>query len=765
MSLRSILLKSSLRSLAPLLGILVAASANAQTQQTNEVQFEAKSGTSISGFQWAFISTSLNSNYDVSSGQPWNGVSSNVSGSTLEITALAGRQKTDGPADWFSSALQGGAATAHNAGGPLPNQLNFAFTGYMTLGGFLNNSYAVVIGQGSDGAGANNWWIGGPGFQNAGIYSVSTNDSGFDFLTTVNDAVIEVIANYPGSSEIGNDLILGNTSTPVTQNFTSGTSSYDATVVGVSANSTSNVLGVSGPGTQLTNAGNLMVGLSGSNNTMEISNGATVVNSNGYIGFNASSANNTVSVTGSNSTWSNTGFYLSVGAGGSDNSLEISDGGTVSVQNLYLGYNKSSSNNTVTVTGPDSTLVASGDVAVGAYGSDNRLVISDGATVTSGVFGDYGSGVGGAFGSNNSVLITGNGSRWTATDANRQFLVGYSSSSANTLEVADGGILSTVAAAVGAEGSLNNSVLITGNGSLWTNNGTLVIGGNIDGMINPADQNNGGSGTVTIGSGGKVSSANVIIASGNHTVGTLNIGTLGGSDSNVTLETAALSFGAGNGTLNFNQSDTFALTNAISGNGTVNVQGGGTTVLTANSSFSGSTVVSNGTLLVNNTTGSAVGSSVLTVTNGGTLGGNGIVEDILLDGGIVAPGESAGELAAINLIWTSGGMVFNLGASAAGSDSLLLSGNLSGGPGPHNFTFLDNGWVSGTTYDLIRFGGNSTIAIDDFAVTNSGGFSGIFAYDSNTLQFTLTAVPEPTTLALLGLGALTLAFAARRRAQ
>jgi T5SS/PEP-CTERM-associated repeat protein/autotransporter-associated beta strand protein len=508
-----------------------------------------------------------------------------------------------------------------------------------------------------------------------------------------------------------------------------------------------------------------MVGLSGSNNTMEISNGATVVNSNGYIGFNASSANNTVSVTGSNSTWSNTGFYLSVGAGGSDNSLEISDGGTVSVQNLYLGYNKSSSNNTVTVTGPDSTLVASGDVAVGAYGSDNRLVISDGATVTSGVFGDYGSGVGGAFGSNNSVLITGNGSRWTATDANRQFLVGYSSSSANTLEVADGGILSTVAAAVGAEGSLNNSVLITGNGSLWTNNGTLVIGGNIDGMINPADQNNGGSGTVTIGSGGKVSSANVIIASGNHTVGTLNIGTLGGSDSNVTLETAALSFGAGNGTLNFNQSDTFALTNAISGNGTVNVQGGGTTVLTANSSFSGSTVVSNGTLLVNNTTGSAVGSSVLTVTNGGTLGGNGIVEDILLDGGIVAPGESAGELAAINLIWTSGGMVFNLGASAAGSDSLLLSGNLSGGPGPHNFTFLDNGWVSGTTYDLIRFGGNSTIAIDDFAVTNSGGFSGIFAYDSNTLQFTLTAVPEPTTLALLGLGALTLAFAARRRAQ
>ena len=229
--------------------------------------------------------------------------------------------------------------------------------------------YAVVIGQGSDGAGDNNWWFGGPGFiydanPNAPITGISTPDNFFNFSAPQNSA-FDVSGNNPGSPEIGNDLILGNTSTPVSRNFTSGTSSYDATVVGVSANSTSNVLGVSGAGTQLTNAGNLMVGLSGSNNTMEISNGATVVNENGYIGFNANSGNNTVSVTGSNSTWSNTGFYLSVGAGGSDNSLEISDGGTVSVQNLYLGYNKSSSNNTVTLTGPDSTLVASGDVAVG----------------------------------------------------------------------------------------------------------------------------------------------------------------------------------------------------------------------------------------------------------------------------------------------------------------------------------------------------------------------------------------------------------------
>ena len=74
----------------------------------------------------------------------------------------AGRSRSDPPASWFNSQLAGGTAyqTGMKSGGN-PKQLNFAFTGVLTIDGM---PYNVVMGQGSDGAGANNWWLGGPGF-------------------------------------------------------------------------------------------------------------------------------------------------------------------------------------------------------------------------------------------------------------------------------------------------------------------------------------------------------------------------------------------------------------------------------------------------------------------------------------------------------------------------------------------------------------------------------------------------------------------------
>lgn len=40
-----------------------------------------------------------------------------------------------------------------------PSQLNFAFMGTFTAG---SDQYVITLGQGSDGAGVNNWWLGVP---------------------------------------------------------------------------------------------------------------------------------------------------------------------------------------------------------------------------------------------------------------------------------------------------------------------------------------------------------------------------------------------------------------------------------------------------------------------------------------------------------------------------------------------------------------------------------------------------------------------------
>ena len=83
--------------------------------------------------------------------------------------------------------------------------------------------------------------------------------------------------------------------------------------------------------------------------------------------------------------------------------------------------------------------------------------------------------------------------------------------------------------------------------------------------------------------------------------------------------------GAGNGTLNFNHTDTSgdyvfaaAVSSQISGAGTINHRAGVTTLSGGSGGFSGATTVSGGTLLVDGTLGGAVA-----VGNGASLGGIG----------------------------------------------------------------------------------------------------------------------------------------------
>jgi T5SS/PEP-CTERM-associated repeat protein len=101
------------------------------------------------------------------------------------------------------------------------------------------------------------------------------------------------------------NLYVGNNSSGVTTNFTSGTNPYDNTYVGYTPDSSNNTLNVSGAGTLLTNYTDIYVGYEGSSNNLTIADGGTVASVDGFIGSDAAASNNSVLVTGANSLWTN----------------------------------------------------------------------------------------------------------------------------------------------------------------------------------------------------------------------------------------------------------------------------------------------------------------------------------------------------------------------------------------------------------------------------------------------------------------------------
>ena len=265
------------------------------------------------------------------------------------------------------------------------------------------------------------------------------------------------------------------------------------TAIGRAGGSSSNSMLVTGAGSTWTDGASFYVGAEGNGNSLVVSNGGVVTSVEGHIGFWATASNNTVTVTGADSVWtSSNGFY--VGSSGSRNTMTISDRGRVSSDFGVIGFFADSSNNSVQVTGTHSngdrsTWTNSGNLLVGNDGSSNRLTISNGGLVVN-LSGFVGVGAGS---SNNTVLVTGPGSTWT----NNTLTVGFNGHS-NSLVISNGGEVANGVGGIGWElASSNNSVLVTGPGSTWRNSDLLFIGLNGDG--NSLVISNGGSVTNTIG--------------------------------------------------------------------------------------------------------------------------------------------------------------------------------------------------------------------------------------------------------------------------
>ncbi len=298
---------------------------------------------------------------------------------------------------------------------------------------------------------------------------------------------------------------------------------------------------VDGPGSTWTNNGSLLVGCYGNGSLSITARGVVNSYGGGNIGCYSGSSGS-VAVDGLGSTWTN--YYgVTVGYNGSG-SLSITNGATVSNTwgNCYIGYTTGSWG-AVTVDGPGSNWTNNGGSALCVgYSGNGMLSISNGGAVSNS--GGY---IGAYNGSSGTVTVDGTGSSWT--NAGPLYVGGgdyscYYGSGNGTLSITNGGAVSSVGGYIGYGTASSGAVTVDGPGSIWTNSGSLYLGG---------DNNYGGAGTLSITNGGTVS-----------VTAQTYVGWLDGS-------TGAIQFGASGGTLT--TQGVFVSPSQLSGAGTINARG------------------------------------------------------------------------------------------------------------------------------------------------------------------------------------------------
>ena len=220
----------------------------------------------------------------------------------------------------------------------------------------------------------------------------------------------------------------------------------------------------------VSNTSQMFVGSSQSNTGLTISGGGTVTDTHGTIGSGPGSINNVATVTGTGSKWTNSG-NLNLGFDGDHNTLNIQNGGSVLADNTNIGGSASATNNALNISGLDSSLQNTNNVVVGYDGASNSLSILDQAQASNvHAYVGYSSSA-----DNNTVTVSGTGSLWDNTGA---FFLG-TDGSGNQLSVSAGGkvTVNNQDALIGANsGSDSNKLIIQGANSEFSNSQTFYVG-------------------------------------------------------------------------------------------------------------------------------------------------------------------------------------------------------------------------------------------------------------------------------------------------
>ncbi|MCY1167214.1 autotransporter-associated beta strand repeat protein [compost metagenome] len=287
------------------------------------------------------------------------------------------------------------------------------------------------------------------------------------------------------------------------------------------------------------------------------------------------------------------------------------------------------------------------------------------------------------------------------------------------------------AGTISGSGSLTKSGagVLTLTGANAYTGGTTVSAGTLQGDTASLQGNISNNAALTFNQAANGSYAGIISGTGTLTKTGAGVLTLSGANNYAggttvsagTLQGSTTSLQGNitnNAAVNFDQTTTGTYAGIISGTGALNKLGAGNLVLTGTNTYNGATTVNAGTLSVNG----SITNSAVTVNSGGTLGGNGTLGSTsVLNGGILAPGNSIGTLTVNGNLSFAAGSIYRVEVNAAGANDRI---NATG-----------TATLTGGTVD-VQAGAGTYAANTQYTILNAaGGRTGNFAGVTSNLAF------------------------------